>query len=131
VRADSAFYSAAFTGAVRKAGAFFSVTVRMDPKVKAAIAAIPETAWRPIKYPRAIWDGQLACWVSDAHVAEAPALPMDPVRPWLRSVRTKSADRNWLPRSECTTTVPAGERSAMALRNAETARPAVIRELME
>ena len=31
-RADSAFYSAAFTGAVRAGGAFFSVTVRMDPK---------------------------------------------------------------------------------------------------
>jgi hypothetical protein len=69
-RADSAFYSAAFTGAVRAAGAFFSVTVRMDAKVKAAIAAIPETAWRPIKYPRAIWDDQLGCWVSDAQVAE-------------------------------------------------------------
>ena len=40
-----------------------------------------------------------------------------------QSVRTKAADRNWLPRSECTTTVPAGERSAMALRSAETARP--------
>jgi DDE family transposase len=71
VRADSAFYSAAFTGAVRAAGAFFSVTVRMDPKVKAAIAAIGETAWRPIKYPRAIWDDQLARWVSDAQVSEA------------------------------------------------------------
>jgi hypothetical protein len=71
VRADSAFYSAAFTGAVRAAGAFFSVTVRMDPKVKAAIAAIPEAAWTPISYPRAIWDEQLACWVSDAEVAEA------------------------------------------------------------
>jgi hypothetical protein len=53
VRADSAFYSAAFTGAVRRAGAFFSVTVRMDPKVRAAIAAIPETAWTAIRYPRA------------------------------------------------------------------------------
>ena len=40
-RADSAFYSAAFTGAVRAAGAFFSVTVQMNPHVKAAIAAIP------------------------------------------------------------------------------------------
>jgi len=29
VRADSAFYSAAFTAAVRRAGAFFSVTVRI------------------------------------------------------------------------------------------------------
>jgi DDE family transposase len=70
VRADSAFYSAALTGAVRAAGAFFSVTVRMDPKVKAAIAGIGEDAWTPIKYPRAIWDDQLACWVSDAQVAE-------------------------------------------------------------
>ncbi len=70
VRADSAFYSAVFTGAVRRAGAFFSVTVRMDPKVKAAIAAIPETAWTPIRYPRAIWDDQLRRWVSDAEVAE-------------------------------------------------------------
>src|SRR5438270_12044881 len=69
-RADSAFYSAAFTGAVRRAGAFFSVTVRLDPKVKAAIAAISETTWTPIRYPRAIWDDQLRCWVSDAEVAE-------------------------------------------------------------
>jgi hypothetical protein len=35
VRADWAVYSAAFTGAVRAAGAFFSVTVQTDPKVKA------------------------------------------------------------------------------------------------
>ncbi len=70
VRADSAFYSAAFTGAVRRAGAFFSVTVQMNPHVRAAIAAIGEDAWTPIRYPRAIWDDQLRCWVSDAQVAE-------------------------------------------------------------
>ncbi len=70
VRADAAFYSAAFTAAVRRAGACFSVTVRMDPKVKAAIAAIPQTAWTAIRYPRAIWDDQLRAWVSDAEVAE-------------------------------------------------------------
>jgi hypothetical protein len=72
VRADSAFYSAAFTGAVRAAGAFFSVTVQMNPHVQAAIARIGEDAWKPIKYPRAIWDEQLRCWVSDAAVAEIP-----------------------------------------------------------
>jgi hypothetical protein len=71
VRADSAFYSAAFTGAVRAAGAFFSVTVQMNPHVRAAIATISEDAWTPVKYPRAIWDDQLCCWVSDAQVAEA------------------------------------------------------------
>ena len=70
VRADSAYYSAAFCGAARRAGARFSVTVNMDPKVAAAIAAIPEQAWTAIRYPRAIWDDQLRCWVSDAQVAE-------------------------------------------------------------
>jgi Transposase DDE domain group 1 len=70
VRADSAFYSAAFTGAVRAAGAFFSVTVQMNPHVQAAIARIPESAWVPIKYPRAVWDDQLGRWVSNAEVAE-------------------------------------------------------------
>src|SRR5437588_7342863 len=72
VRADSAFYSAAFTGAVRAAGAYFSVTVQMNPHVAAAIAAIGEDASTPIQYPRAIWDDQLACGVSDAQVAEVP-----------------------------------------------------------
>jgi hypothetical protein len=70
MRGDPAFYSAAFTGAVRRAGAFFSVTVQMNPHVRAAIAAICEDAWKPIRYPRAIWDDQLRCWVSDAQVAE-------------------------------------------------------------
>ncbi len=71
-RAGSAFYSAAFTSAVRAAGAFFSVTVAMNPHVQAAITSIPEGAWVPINYPRAIWDDQLRAWVSDAEVAEVP-----------------------------------------------------------
>jgi hypothetical protein len=39
-RADSAYYSAAFTAACSGAGAHFSVTARIDPAVRAAIAAI-------------------------------------------------------------------------------------------
>jgi hypothetical protein len=70
VRADPALYSAAFTGAARRAGAFFPVTVPMDPKVRAAIAAIPETAWTAIRYPRASWDGQMRCRISGAEAAE-------------------------------------------------------------
>ncbi|HEV8278445.1 MAG TPA: transposase [Streptosporangiaceae bacterium] len=70
VRADSAFYSAAFIHSVRRAGAFFSVTAQMNPHLRAAIAAIGEDAWTPIRYPRAIWDGRLRCWVSNAEVAE-------------------------------------------------------------
>ena len=71
-RMDSGYYNAAVCRAVRRAGAFFSVTARMDPAVKAAIASIPEDAWTAIKYPRAIWDDQLRTWVSDAEVAEIP-----------------------------------------------------------
>ena len=70
VRMDSAFYGSPAVAAARRAGAHFSVTVRTDPKVRTAIAAIAEDAWMPIRYPRAIWDDQLGCWVSDAQVAE-------------------------------------------------------------
>jgi hypothetical protein len=69
-RADSAFYSAGFTSAVRAAGAFFSVTAPMNAHVRAAIAGIGEDAWTPVRYPRAIWDDQLRRWVSDAEVAQ-------------------------------------------------------------
>ena len=71
VRMDSAYYAARVIAAIRRAGARFSVTVPMDPRVKTAIAAIPEDAWTAIKYPRAIWDDQLRAWISDAQVAEA------------------------------------------------------------
>jgi Transposase DDE domain group 1 len=71
-RADSGLYGAAFTGACRRSGAYFSVTARMDPAVKAAIASIPGDAWTPVRYPRAIWDDQLRAWVSDAEVAGIP-----------------------------------------------------------
>jgi hypothetical protein len=55
--------------AVRRAGAYFSVTAPLNTSVQAAIAG---TAWTPIAYPRALWDDQLRCWVSDAQVAEVP-----------------------------------------------------------
>ena len=69
---DSAYYNAAVIGAVRRGGARFSVTAPMNRSIRAAIAAIPEDAWTPIRYPQAIWDDQLGCWVSDAEVAEDP-----------------------------------------------------------
>jgi hypothetical protein len=70
VRADSAYYTGEMIAAVRRAGARFSVTVPMNSKVTAAISAIPEDAWTPIRYPRALWDDQLGRRVSDAEVAE-------------------------------------------------------------
>jgi Transposase DDE domain group 1 len=70
LRGDSAFYSADVVSACRAADVRFSVTAKLDPKVKGAIAAIHDDAWRPIKYPRAIFDEQAGGWISDAEVAE-------------------------------------------------------------
>ena len=50
VRADSAFYSRAFVTACRAHDAAFSVTVRLNPAIRRAIAAIDEDAWTPIPY---------------------------------------------------------------------------------
>jgi hypothetical protein len=70
VRADSAFYGYDIINACRRAGARFSITARQTPTVTRAIAAIPEQAWTPIRYPHAIFDDQEQRWVSDAEVAE-------------------------------------------------------------
>lgn len=70
VRADSAYYSAAFVAACRRAGTRFSVTARMDTAIRAAIATIAEDAWTPIKYPNAIFDEDSGQWISDAEIAE-------------------------------------------------------------
>ena len=70
VRMDSAFYNASVVSAIRGQGARFSVTVPVNSSIRAAIAAIPEDAWTAIRYPQAVWDDQLDCWISDAEVAE-------------------------------------------------------------
>jgi Transposase DDE domain group 1 len=70
VRLDSAYYNAGVIGAVRGQGARFSVTAPMNSSIRAAIAAIGEENWTAIRYPHAIWDDQLDCWISDAEVAE-------------------------------------------------------------
>ena len=71
-RADSAYYGWAFVGAALRAQAWFSVTARMTKTVTAAIASIAEDAWKPIKYPHAIWEEVEQRWISDAEVAEVP-----------------------------------------------------------
>ncbi|HEY5184156.1 MAG TPA: IS1380 family transposase [Actinomycetes bacterium] len=72
LRADSAFYGAPTVGAALRGGAEVSVTVRLDPKIKAAIATIADHAWTPIEYTDAIFDEVSGTWVSRAEVAEVP-----------------------------------------------------------
>lgn len=69
VRADSAFYGEEVVAAARSLGAHFSVTVRMNPSIRAAITTIGEDAWTAIRYPQAVWDEEARCWISDAEIA--------------------------------------------------------------
>lgn len=73
LRADSQFYNAGVIAACRRAGAYFSVTTGMNPSIKRAIAAVPDTAWQQITYPTAVPDPETGDLISDAEVAEIPA----------------------------------------------------------
>lgn len=70
VRADSAYYNAKLAKAARDGGAELSVTVRMNKKIKEAIAAIEDHAWTKIQYNNSIFDEATGTWVSEAEVAE-------------------------------------------------------------
>jgi hypothetical protein len=70
VRGDSAYGSSAVITACRKAKAGFSVVLFKNPAVTAAIAAIPDQAWVPVRYPGAVEDPDTGQWISDAQVAE-------------------------------------------------------------
>jgi Transposase DDE domain group 1 len=70
VRADSAFYTKKVIAACRRATVRFSVTIRIDKKVKAAIATIPDGAWVEIKYPQPVWDEEQGRFISRAQIAE-------------------------------------------------------------
>jgi Transposase DDE domain. len=71
-RADSAYYGYASLKAAISVGAAVSVTARMDPVVKKAIATISEDAWQAIEYTDAIYDETTKTWTSNAEVAEVP-----------------------------------------------------------
>ncbi len=72
LRADSAFYGRPGIAAAIKGGAHVSVTVRMDPRIKAAITTITADAWTTIEYTDAVFDETTNRWVSRAEVAEIP-----------------------------------------------------------
>jgi hypothetical protein len=72
LRADSAFYGSPTIGAAVRAGAQVSVTARMTPNIKTAIASIADDAWTTIEYTDAIVDEQTGELISRAEVAEVP-----------------------------------------------------------
>jgi DDE family transposase len=70
VRMDSAFYAKKVIWACRRHGARFSVTARIDAKIRTACEGIAADRWVDIRYPQAIWDEDEQRWISDAQIAE-------------------------------------------------------------
>jgi len=98
---DSAFYSRNSLWAVRRGGARFSVTARMDAKVQSACQAIGDDKWVDIKYPPAIWDEDQQVWISDAQIAETTYTAFGSTRQAITARlivrRVKRLDRNQVP----------------------------------
>jgi hypothetical protein len=70
VRADSAFYAKTVITTCLRRKVRFSVTARIDAKIRAACDSIAEHEWVDIQYPQAVWDDDAGRWISDAQIAE-------------------------------------------------------------
>lgn len=70
VRGDSAYGTSPVVAACLEAGAHFSVVLVKNRAVTRAIAAIPEDAWSPVRYPGAVVDPDTGALISDAEIAE-------------------------------------------------------------
>ena len=70
VRGDSMYGSRAVAGTCVRHGAQFSLAMTRNAAIERAIAAIPEAAWTPVRYPGAVQDPDTGAWISDAEVAE-------------------------------------------------------------
>jgi Transposase DDE domain group 1 len=70
VRADSAFYTKTVITTCRRRDVRFSVTTRIDAKIRAACDSIADSEWLDIKYPQAVFDEDTGRWISDAQIAE-------------------------------------------------------------
>ena len=75
LRADSGFYSGAVANACRAADVAFSITVRLNPAIRSAIAKIPDDAWAPIPY-----------FLDGADVAETSYRPFGKKAPVVRLI---------------------------------------------
>jgi hypothetical protein len=80
VRADSAFYTKTVIGGCRRGGVRFSVTTRIDAKIRTACENIADDQWIDIKYPQAVWDDDSQRWISDAQIAETVYTAFDGTR---------------------------------------------------
>ena len=99
VRGDSAYGNRAVVRACRRGNAEFSLVMTKNRATQRAIAAIPDTAWTPVRYPGAVQDPETGAWISDAEVAEVPLHRLRPHhRPDHRPTGGPPRQRRPLPR---------------------------------
>jgi hypothetical protein len=70
VRADSAFFTGPIIAAIRKTGAYFSITAQKNSATQTAITAIDEDTWQQIAYRHPIPDPQTGERITHAEIAE-------------------------------------------------------------
>ncbi|MFC3516673.1 transposase, partial [Amycolatopsis halotolerans] len=70
VRADSAFFTGPIIAAIRRAGAYFSVTAQKNAAVKNVINDIDDDAWTEIAYRHPIPDPETGELITHAEIAE-------------------------------------------------------------
>jgi hypothetical protein len=75
LRADSGFYAGAVAAACRKADVRYSITVKQNPALRKAIAAIHNSSWAPIPY-----------FLDGADVAETTYQPFGKKAPIIRLI---------------------------------------------
>ena len=78
VRGDTAYGTRAVVGRCRRAGAQFSLVLTKNTAVQKAIAAIPEDAWTPVRYPGAVQDPDTG---RGSLTPRSPKSPTPPSRP--------------------------------------------------
>jgi Transposase DDE domain group 1 len=98
VRGDSMYGSRAVVGTCVRHGAQFSLAMTRNAAIERAIAAIPEAAWTPVRYPGAVQDPDTGAWISDAEVAEITytAFASTPDRTTARLVVRRVKDARYL-----------------------------------
>jgi hypothetical protein len=77
VRADSAFYAKTVISACRRRGVRFSLTTRIDAKIRAGCDSITDEQRIDIKYPQAVWDEDEQRWISTRR-SPNPSTPRSP-----------------------------------------------------
>lgn len=95
--APSALYAKTVIAVCRRRKVRFSLTTRIDAKIRAACEGIGNEQWIDIRYPQAVGDHDEQRWISDAQIAEPPTPPTAPTR-WCRprpsTANTQSSGRS-------------------------------------